>query len=72
MGEAAVVAEGDLTEVVNPHIFSYPAVVSHSEFPRVLDCDARFEDHATPDFRAKEAQEVALEGVWPRKPGLEE
>ena len=72
MGEAAVVAKGDLAEVVDPHVFADPAVVTHRELPRVLDGDARFEDHAAPDVRAEKAQKGALEGAGPRKPSLEE
>lgn len=72
LGEAAVVAEGDLAEVVDPHVLADPAVVAHGELPRVFDGDARFEDHATTHFGAEKAQQGALEGAGPRKPGLEE
>lgn len=48
--EATVVAKGDLAEVVDPHVLADPAMVAHGEFPRVLDGDAGFEDHATTHF----------------------
>ena len=70
--EAAVVAEGDLTEVVDPHVLADPAVVTDDQFPGVLDGDARFEDHAAPDVRTEKAQEGAFEGARPGEPGLEE
>ena len=70
--EAAVVAEGDLTEVVNPHVLTDPAVITYCKFPRVLDGDARFEDHSAPDGRTKKAQEGAFEGTGPREPSLKE
>ena len=72
LGEAAVVAEGDLAEVVDPHVLTDPAVVTDGEFPWVLDGNARLEDHAASDVCAKKAQEGALEGTGPREPGLEE
>ena len=49
-----MVAEGDLTEVVNPHVLADPAVVTDGQFPGVLDGDARFEDHAAPDACTEE------------------
>ena len=72
LGEAAVVAEGDLAEVVDPHVLANPAVVTDGEFPGVLDGDARFEDHAAADVGAEKAKEGTLEGAGPRKPSLEE
>lgn len=72
LGEAAVVAEGDLAEVVNPYVLADPAVVTDGEFPGVLDGDARLEDHAAPHFGAEKAQEGALQGAGPGEPGLEE
>ena len=64
-----MVAEGDLTEVVDPHIFTNPAVVTDGQFPGVLDGDARLEDHAAPDVCTEKAQEGALEGAGPGEPG---
>ena len=72
LGEAAVVSEGDLAEVVDPHVFADPAVVAHGELPRVFDGDARFEDHTAPDVGSEKSQQGALEGAGPGEPGLEE
>ena len=72
LGEAAVVAEGDLAEVVNPYVLADPAVVTDGEFPGVLDGDARLEDHAAPHFGAEKAQEEMgkiTEGL-PLPPGM--
>ena len=67
-----MVANGDLAEVVDPHIFANPRVVANGKFPGVLDGDARFEDHAATHFGAEKAQEGALEGAGPGEPSLEE
>ena len=72
MGEAAVVAEGDMAEVVDPHVLANPAVVTNGEFPGVFDGDARFEDHASPDVGAEKAKEGTFEGAGPGEPSLEE
>ena len=72
MGKAAVVTKGNLAEVVDPCVFTDPAVIADCELPRVLDSNARFEDHTAPDVCAEKAQEDALEGAWPGEPGLEE
>ena len=52
--EAAVAADCDLAEVVDPHVLADPAVVTDGQFPGVLDGDARFEDHAAPDACTEE------------------
>ena len=67
-----MVAKGDSAEVVDPHIFANPSVVAYDELPRVLDGDARLEDHAEPHFSTEKAQEGALKGAGPREPSLEE
>ena len=67
-----MIANGDLAEVVDPHVFADPRVIADNQFPWVFDGDARFEDHVSPDFGAEKAQEGALEGAGPGKPGLEE
>ena len=69
LGETAVASNRDLTEVVDPHIFANPRVVAYDKLPRVLDGDARLEDHAAPHFGAEQAQKGALEGAGPREPG---
>ena len=42
--DAHVRADGDLSQVVNPHLLADPAVVANGEFPRVLDGHAGLDD----------------------------
>ena len=70
--EATVASNRDLAEVVNPHVFANPSVVAYDELPRVLDGDARLEDHAASHFGTEKAKDCTFKGAGPGEPGLEE
>ena len=70
--EAAMASDRDLAEVVDPHVFADPGVVTDGEFPWVLDGDSRLEDHAASNSGAEKSQQGALESAGPGEPGLEE
>jgi len=56
LGDAAVAADADRREGVEPGPLSDPAVVTDFEFPGVLDVDRRLEHHALSDLGAEEAE----------------
>ena len=60
-----------MAEVVDPDLFPNPAVVTDGQFPRVLDGHAWLDDHATPNFGAKQSQPTSLEQTRPGEPYLE-
>ena len=46
LGNANMRPDGDLIQIVNPHLLADPAVVADGEFPRVLDGHTGLDDHA--------------------------
>ncbi len=51
-----MIAETDLRQVINPYIFSNPAMVADGQTPRELHTYTGFENHTLPDTRAKQSK----------------
>ena len=58
--ETHVVAEAYGGEIVDPAVFSDPAIVAYNEAPWILHIDPRLDDDACADLRTKEPQDKYL------------
>ena len=56
LGDAAVAADADRREGVEPGTLSDPAMVTDFQVPGILDVDRRFEHHTLANFGAEEAE----------------
>ena len=56
---AAMRADGNLGEIVNPEIFAQPRVLADFQIPGELHAQAGFYVHAVSDFCTKEPQQPA-------------
>jgi hypothetical protein len=70
--EAAVVADADGGERVNPDALADPAVIADDEVPGVLHVDVVTDDDALTDARAEEAEKSDAESRRGEQVGAEE
>ena len=57
LGEAAMIAEGNFAKVVNPNVFTDPAVISDHQIPRILDSNTRLDDQIYAQFWLRKIEE---------------
>ena len=53
LGQADPIAQGNAGKIVNPDIFTQPAVIAAAQPPRKLDPQSRLESTASPQTRTE-------------------
>jgi len=58
---ADMTADGDIFDIVDPHVLTDPAMIANREPPGVFDADVWFEVNAMTDLRTEQTEQSRLE-----------